>query len=73
MMAVGYDRESKNLVSVSTENKVTFRTWDVGEKKLKHEVKLDSDKHGNFFLSGHLTLSGDCRRVIAIIDGQVGI
>jgi hypothetical protein len=73
VMAVGFDRDDQELVSVSTEKDVAVRRWEVGEKKLKHEVKLAGEKHGNFFLSGHLTLSADRTRVIAAIDGQVGI
>src|SRR5262249_11462718 len=57
VMAVGFDRDGKNLVSIATEKGVAIRTWDIGERKLKHEVKLAGDRHGNTFLGGHLTLS----------------
>jgi WD40 repeat protein len=73
VMAVGFDHGSQDLVSVSTEKKVVIRTWDIHERKLKGEIALDSEKHGNLFLSGHLTLSDDRTRVIAMIDGRVGI
>jgi hypothetical protein len=73
VMAVGFDRDGKNLVSVATENQVSIRTWDMAERNLKQEVSLESDKHGNRFLTGHLTLSADRTRVLAILDGQVGI
>lgn len=73
VMAVGFDGDGKELVSVATEHAVTVRTWDVVEQKLKREVKLDSDKHGNFFLTGRTLLSADGRRVAAIVSGQVGV
>lgn len=82
VVAVGFDREGKELVSLSTENDVavrvwendlTVRAWDPGGKKLKREVKLDMDKHGNIVLQGQPTLSGDRQRVIAILDGKVTI
>ncbi|MFT4558465.1 MAG: WD40 repeat protein, partial [Planctomycetaceae bacterium] len=73
VMAVGFGGDGKELVSVATERAVTIRTWDVVEQKLKREVKLDSDRHGNFFLTGRLQLSADGRRVAAIVSGQVGV
>jgi beta-lactamase regulating signal transducer with metallopeptidase domain len=73
VMAVGFARDSKTLVSVATEKDVTIRTWDIAEKKLQNEVKLASEKHGNTFLSGHLTLSPDRKRVMVIVAGQIGI
>jgi len=73
VMTVGFDHEAKNLISVSTEHDVAIRTWDLSEKKLQHEVKLETDRVGNFFLTGHLTLSADCQRVAATLEGQVGI
>lgn len=73
LMAVGFDREGKELVSVATEHDVSIRHWDVVEKKLKKEVKLETDQHGNIFLQTDLTLSGDRRKVVAIEDPHVGI
>lgn len=73
VMAVGFDRDAKNLTTVSTENDVSIRTWDLVDKKLKSEVKLVSEKHGNMFLSGHLTLSADRQRVLVVLDGKIGI
>ena len=73
VMAVGFDPDSQDLVTVAIEKDVAVRVWDLAAKKLKREVKLETDKHGNFFLQGQLTLSGDRQRVIAILDGKMAI
>ncbi len=73
VMAVGFAEDGKELVSVATQSAVAIRTWELEGRKLKREVQLDSDKHGNFFLSSQMMLSGDRRRMIAIVDGNVGI
>ena len=73
VMAVQFVGDDKELVSVATQSMVTIRTWDVDKKRLKREVKLDSDKHGNFFLTGQLRLSADGQRLAAIVSGQVGV
>ena len=82
VVAVGFDREGTELVSLSTENDVavraweadiTLRAWDPDRKKPKREVKLDTDKHGNIFLQDQPMLSGDRQHVIAIFDRQVTI
>lgn len=82
VVAVGFDREGAELVSLSTENDVAVRAWEPDiilrawgsdRKKPKREVKLDTAKHGNIFLQGQPMLSGDRRHVIAILDRQVTI
>ena len=73
VMAVEFDRDQSHLVTVSTESDVRIRKWDTAQQKLASEIKLETDKHGNRFLQSHLTLADGCRRVIATIDGKVGI
>jgi WD40 repeat protein/beta-lactamase regulating signal transducer with metallopeptidase domain len=73
VMAVGFDTKSNKLVTVATESDVRIRTWNLANKSLVSDVKLASELHGNRFLTGHLTLADDCRRVIAATEGQIGI
>ncbi len=73
VMAVGFDHAGKNLVGVSITREVTIRTWDVVEKKLKTEARLETDQHYNSFLHSHLAVSADGQRVIGINGKQVGI
>jgi len=73
VMAVGFDRQTGDLITVATERDVAVRTWNVEKGLLKGDVKLQSDKHGNFFLSGHLTLSADRKHVVALLEGQLRI
>jgi beta-lactamase regulating signal transducer with metallopeptidase domain/WD40 repeat protein/HEAT repeat protein len=74
VMAIGFERDGRNLVTVGIENDVRIRKWDTTAKKLVGEVRLATDKHANSFLSGRrLTLSDDCQRVIGALDGEVGI
>jgi beta-lactamase regulating signal transducer with metallopeptidase domain len=72
VMAVGFDNESTELVTASTQSFATIRRWDVDGKKLKSEIKLASDKHGRSFRQGTMMLSADCRRAIAATDQYVG-
>jgi beta-lactamase regulating signal transducer with metallopeptidase domain/uncharacterized GH25 family protein len=73
LLAVGFDKNGKELVTVSTQSVVTIRRWDVAQRKLICEIKLASDKPGRSFRHETLKLSGDCRRVIAATDDYVGI
>lgn len=71
VMAVGFTDDSNTLWSVSTKDDVRFRSWDVATQKKTHEVQLDSDKHGNFFLASELKLSPDRTRVVGIFESKV--
>ncbi|MCI0681104.1 MAG: DUF1559 domain-containing protein [Gemmataceae bacterium] len=73
VMAVGFEPDGKSLVSVATEHDVAIRTWDLGPRKLKHEIKLADVKHANSFLDGHMLLSADRKRLVAIMENEVGI
>jgi beta-lactamase regulating signal transducer with metallopeptidase domain/WD40 repeat protein/HEAT repeat protein len=71
--SVGFDNDEKELVTASTQSFVTLRRWDIANKKLLSEIKLEADIHGRHFEQGTLMLSGDRRRVIAATDEYVGI
>ena len=78
VMAVGFSADNRTLTSVATKGDVTIRTWDIAEKKLVREVKLDTKVEANAdpiyeiqFLNGGLGLSQDSKRLIACINGKV--
>lgn len=71
VMAVGFRREGQELVSLATEHVLTARQWDLSKKVVRHEATLESDLHASRFLMGRLTLSADCQRAAAIVDGDV--
>jgi beta-lactamase regulating signal transducer with metallopeptidase domain/WD40 repeat protein len=73
LAAVGFDQNDKEIVTVSYQYSVTIRRWDVAEKKLISEVKLEADKHGRKVHVDTIKLSGDRKRVIAATDAYVGI
>lgn len=73
VMAVGFEPDGKSLVSVATERDIAIRIWDLGARKLRQEVKLADAKHPNSFLDGHLSLSADRKRLVAIMDNEVKI
>ncbi len=73
VQAVGFGHEGKELVTASNQSFITIRRWDVVNKKLISEIKLQADKHGRAVRDGTLMFSGDRRRVVAATDEYVGI
>lgn len=80
VMAVRFDADSRTLTSVATKGDVTIRTWDIAEKKLVREIKLDtkvdSDAAPIFeiqFLNGGLGLSRDAKQLVACTKGKVRV
>ena len=78
VMAVRFSADNRTLTSVATKGDVTIRTWDIAEKKLVREVKLDTKVEANAepiyeiqFLNGGLGLSQDSKRLIACTNGKV--
>ncbi|MBS0263608.1 MAG: HEAT repeat domain-containing protein, partial [Planctomycetes bacterium] len=71
--AVGFDRDSQELVTVSSQSAVTIRRWDLKGQKLLSELKLTADKHGRAIRDETLRLSADCQRVLGATDAYVGI
>ena len=51
---VAFADDGKTIYSVSTEHGLTRRIWDARSGELLDEVELESDLHGNFFLTGSL-------------------
>jgi beta-lactamase regulating signal transducer with metallopeptidase domain/WD40 repeat protein len=73
MMDVRFDKNDKELVSVSAYHFATVRRSDVLGRKLKSEITLASDKPFRPFRQATFRLSGDGRHVIAATDEYVGI
>lgn len=73
VMAVRFSRDKEKLWSVSTRSDVRIRTWSLGAKEMTQDIKLDSDQHGNMFLSSELTLLPNSSRVVGIMSGEVGV
>lgn len=70
---VRWINQDQELITVSLQGGVDVRRWDVAEKKLLSEIKLQSDKHGRPIIQGTLKLSPDGTRVLGVTDEFFGI
>ncbi len=73
MNTVAFDHDDKELITVSNQSFATVRRWDLVEKKLISEIKLQGDVHGRQFREGTFVFSGDRKKVVAATDTYVGI
>lgn len=73
VMSVGWDRDDRELVTASAGHTVSIRRWNLADKSLLREITLSDDRSGRSFQPATLTLSADRRRVLAVVDGFVGI
>ncbi len=73
VIAVRFDSDDKSLLTAATESKVTLRRWNVEDKSLTRETELETEQHGNLFLSGQLTFSTDLKLVCAMVGSEIGI